>query len=259
MEHWQDVFSATSVDGKVNAFHQTVECILDQCAPKRRTRVRDDNPQWETPLTLKLRRAKTRAYKTGKRSYKFLSKTLSRLIATNKRRHINRSINNISKGSGKWWKSVSTIIGSKKKPTPSRHLIDSKWQDNITFANNINHYFTTLGGQRLDTPTLVQKEYTANVSIGEVKRHLKHLDCKKATHSYDYPAFVSRDFAEDIALPLTDIINTMFSTQVYPSKYKQAEVTPLPKTGNAMTYKDYRPISLLWHCGKVLEFFSLKS
>ena len=37
--------------------------------------------------------------------------------------------------------------------------------------------------------------------------------------------------------------------------YKRAEITPIPKTRSAATCKDYRPISLLWHIGKVVETF----
>lgn len=87
---------------------------------------------------------------------------------------------------------------------------------------------------------------------------LKKIDCKKSTHSCDFPAFISRDFAEDMAVPIADIINATFRQQEYPIKYKRAEVVPIKKISAPSTFKEYRPISLLWHCGKIIEYFFLE-
>ena len=43
------------------------------------------------------------------------------------------------------------------------------------------------------------------------------------------------------------------STCEYPNKWKRAQVTPAPKTQSPSMFKDYRPISLLFHLGKLAE------
>jgi hypothetical protein len=48
-------------------------------------------------------------------------------------------------------------------------------------------------------------------------------------------------------------MNTMIDCGEYPDIWKSAEVKPLPKTKQPSKYKDYRPISLLFHLGKLAE------
>ena len=135
--------------------------------------------------------------------------------------------------------------------------MDNAWLDRQSFADQINNYFVMLGGDRLPYETTMSSKSIHSVTIGEVKKRLKRIDCSKATHSLDFPSFISRDFADDMAVPITHIINSVFEQQHYPTMYKQSEVIPLPKIPSPSTYKDYRPISLLWHCGKIVEFFFL--
>jgi hypothetical protein len=45
----------------------------------------------------------------------------------------------------------------------------------------------------------------------------------------------------------------MLATGQYPNKWKRAQVIPIPKLRSPSTYKDYRPISLLFHLGKLAE------
>ena len=91
------------------------------------------------------------------------------------------------------------------------------------------------------------------LTLGEVKLQLKRLDCTKATSTEDYPTWISLEGREDICIPLLDIINTMLVTGEYPDMWKRAEVIPLPKITSPHMYKQYRPISLLFHLGKLAE------
>ena len=56
-----------------------------------------------------------------------------------------------------------------------------------------------------------------------------------------------------MCIPLHDVLNCMLSTCAYPDKWKRAQVTPVPKHKSPAEYKDYRPISLLFHLGKIAE------
>ena len=44
----------------------------------------------------------------------------------------------------------------------------------------------------------------------------------------------------------------------FPSIWKQAEVIPIEKVANPSEAKDFRPISLLYHCSKIAEYFLMK-
>ena len=58
---------------------------------------------------------------------------------------------------------------------------------------------------------------------------------------------------ESVILPLQIIFTNILSTSIYPDMWKLASVTPIFKKGNKKLIKNYRPISLLHVCGKILE------
>jgi len=56
-----------------------------------------------------------------------------------------------------------------------------------------------------------------------------------------------------ISIPLQIIYNNILSTSLYPDIWKIANITPVFKKGDKQLIENYRPISLLPICGKVLE------
>ena len=64
---------------------------------------------------------------------------------------------------------------------------------------------------------------------------------------------MTKEAKEDLCIPLQHIIDTMLDSGEFPDYWKQAEVRPLPKSTKPSQYKDYRPISLLFHLGKLAE------
>ena len=58
---------------------------------------------------------------------------------------------------------------------------------------------------------------------------------------------------ESVTLPLQIIFSNILSTSIYPDMWKLANVTPIFKKGDKQLIKNYRPISLLPICGKILE------
>ena len=58
---------------------------------------------------------------------------------------------------------------------------------------------------------------------------------------------------ESVILPLQIIFTNILTTSIYPSIWKVANVTPVYKKGDKQLIKNYKPISLLPICGKILE------
>ena len=58
---------------------------------------------------------------------------------------------------------------------------------------------------------------------------------------------------DSVILPLKIIFNNIMSSSIYPDLWKVANVTPIFKKGDKQLVKNYRPISLLPICGKILE------
>ena len=53
--------------------------------------------------------------------------------------------------------------------------------------------------------------------------------------------------------PIQLTCTNILSTSIYPDMWKIANVTPIFKKGDKQLIKNYRPISLLTICGKILE------
>ena len=136
-------------------------------------------------------------------------------------------------------------------------MVDGKFITSEEFASGINKYFVCVGGQPLPVSVTSPSNNNATplqqLSVGKIKLLIKKLDTTKSTNSSDYPTWVSKDCSEDICIPLQDILNSMLQSGVYPNKWKMSQITPLPKCNNPSEYKHYRPISLLFHLGKLAE------
>ena len=58
---------------------------------------------------------------------------------------------------------------------------------------------------------------------------------------------------KSVILSLQIIFTNILPTSIYPDMWKLANVAPIIKKGNKQSIKNYRPISLLPVCGKILE------
>ena len=102
-------------------------------------------------------------------------------------------------------------------------------------------------------PILESDMHLEPLSLGETKHLMNKLDVGKSTSSEDFPTWVSLEGIEDVCLPLNNIINSMLSTSEFPSKWKRAQIRPILKVACPSKYKDYRPVSILFHLGKLSE------
>ena len=62
-----------------------------------------------------------------------------------------------------------------------------------------------------------------------------------------------KDAAEELAAPISFLINYSFETETFPTVEKTAKVTLLYKSGERNSFNNYRPISVLNVISKVAE------
>ena len=79
------------------------------------------------------------------------------------------------------------------------------------------------------------------------------MDVGKSAGSDLIPPSILKLGHQTIAEYLTDIINTSFSTGYVPTAFKLAHVCPVFKSGDPCCAANYRPISLLPICSKLME------
>ena len=201
-------------------------------------------------------RAKNEAYRKGCPSHKLLKTISQRLLRQNKRKFVNETLNK-NQNTKAWWDTVKKLTNKSKQQQTSTHvIIDDTKLSNDTFCENLNSYYVEVGGIRATSNSATVTTNTNkldHLSLGEVKSLMRKLDTSKATSNEDFPTWISKEGIEGLIIPLHDIIDCALDTNSFPDIWKKAQVVPIPKNKTPSTYKDYRPISLLFHLGKLLE------
>jgi hypothetical protein len=254
---WDNLKKLTCVHQKVSLLHDTINQLLDKHCPVRTTKLRSDRPVWITSTIRKLIKARDKAYTKGCSSYKFLRALTQKVIRSSKRQFVRNQLNNTNR-TKEWWKLIKALTNpNKAKPVTQYTIINGERLTNEQLSRNLNSYYKSVGGEAIAIDTDFYP--AANVpplqpiNIGEVKHLLNQLDTTKATSTDDFPTWISKEGFEDICIPVHDILNCMLSTCQYPNLWKKAQISPIPKISLPTVYKDFRPVSLLYHLGKVAE------
>jgi len=212
-----------------------------------------------TPQIKVLIRDRQRAFTRGdQEKYNQLKAKISRLIANAKQKFYQDKAQDLCRTNpGKWYRSTYAMTGADQQyadiTAPSKSelsklaedLLDAftkPWEDREPSSLLVSD----LADNLIDSPP-------ATPSIGQVKAALKRLNPKKATRHDSVPAWL-----KELAPVIHDIICASILQCKYPTPYKRALVTPVPKVSNpADINNDVRQISVLPQAAKLLERFHL--
>ena len=166
------------------------------------------------------------------------------------------------------WKAIRHCIPNKS----TSQRIFSK--NDKTVADEFNQFFVSVGQSTVDkipslanecNLTLNQNYFTprqyalsdqftlSTIDYKQIERIITMMPSNKAPGIDKIPIRVIKDCLNPIVHTITSIVNASFLTCVFPSKWKTAEVTPIPKDGDHEQANNNRPISLLPVLSKVCE------
>ena len=92
-----------------------------------------------------------------------------------------------------------------------------------------------------------------NFSHDKIAKVIQNLDPNKA-HGHDNISIrMVKVCGPSIYKPLEIIFNQCLETGVFPSEWKKGNIVPIHKKGDKQMLQNYRPLSLLPMCGKILE------
>jgi hypothetical protein len=157
---------------------------------------------------------------------------------------------------------VNCHLGRNSK-SPILSLL-SEFESTSSAANAINEFLLSVFIQsrpiNTDDNSLLlngcQLGWLPDASPSIVKRHLDELCDKKS--SPDLPHALYKSISAYIAPPLSKLFRTSLEQGSVPKAWKQAIITPVPKTKTPSLH-DIRPISLLSPPAKILEKIVLMS
>ena len=272
---WDTIKLFDDADDILEAWLDLCSQVVDKHVPIKQHRVRHKNqPQWLTSEILDAMKCRDRHKSLGNHDeYKVWRNNVIKLIEKSKKvqyqEFINKNKGNPSSiyklfkevGAGKGPQKQSSVESIKKGET----LIEEPTE----IADEFNDFFVNVAS-KLKEPTtstsheklkeFCQEKLPPNtkfeipsINREKVLKFLINIDVNKATGTDMIGPRLLKYAAPYIADEITFICNQSIAKSVFPSKWKEAKVTPLFKSGPHEEVNNYRPISILPVLSKVLE------
>ncbi len=248
-----------------NNISSTILKISRACIPNRDVTIRQDEPPWITAAIRKSIRQRKRLYRKAKRSdrvhdwslFRQLRNKTTSLIKEAKNsqtRKLEEELLIADKSSKSWWTTLKAFI----KPFSSVSIPPLQSGDDIVSdasskANVLNNYFRdqtllddTQSPPLPDLPDLRHLPMDSiTISPDEVLDVLKAVPIGKACGPDAINNRILRELSAPLSTPLCDLFNASLSLSYFPESWKEANVSPLFKSGDPSVANNYRPISLL--------------
>ena len=104
----------------------------------------------------------------------------------------------------------------------------------------------------------VEQRWEVDVSVNATSKLLSQVKLKKTAGSDNLSARLLRSSHDSIAAPLTHLFAISVENGKVPTRWKMANISPIPKSGNP-SINNFRPVSLLPIPSKILEKIVLAS
>jgi Reverse transcriptase (RNA-dependent DNA polymerase) len=166
------------------------------------------------------------------------------------------------------WKIISSCLKSKTKPPlTDSFVINGKNTENIQeIVNGFNNYFSNVGlhlassipksnvdhASFLKTPKVNSFSFSPTDPL-EIMRLALEIKNKSSYGYDDIPVSIMKLSVPCIAYPLSILINSSFSTGIFPDALKIGKLCPVFKAGDKSLFSNYRPISVLPSFSKIYE------
>ena len=268
-----------SLDEACDLFTTTFTDLVKECIPCKKVCIRPDDQPWYDNAIRRLSRKRDRMKRTAKASRK--SNDCS------KYKNLRNNVNNMKKHAKEnfyksletnlielncndkkgFWKIIKHFIKKNSSIScfpPLSDILpngDKIWHSSPhEKANCLNSYFasiSTVNDNNIMLPecqlNTLNQLVTDEITITEVKDIIQSIDINKASSPDNISHRMLKGCINSICEPLCILYNRSLSEGVFPESWKKAIVTPIFKKGNKSLPSNYRPVSLLSSCGKILE------
>ena len=246
---WKSLLSSNDdVNAMCLLFNRTFMELIAACIPQRKVTLSSKDKEWLTPLTKSLIDDRWDAYRNKQWSkYKDLQIKVKREIDKCKRLYVDRL-----KHGNKLWRIVRQITG--RNNTGNWHKEISKHGDAAIVANMFADKLEELFKAENNLCFVPTGDCEWNVSVTEDQIHeqLLKLSMKKSTGPDPIPTKLYVEMAPLLVKPLEMIFNACIKQGVYPTPWKVAVISPVPKTSPPNISK-FRPVSALSNQAKIFE------
>ena len=263
-QEWLDVLNASGSNDKVRKFQAIIDDASDHFFPLKTIRRKQDDLPWINEAARKKIRKKKAVYKDENRSprWKAIDAELERYLEKRKVKYLAKQRDRLlgPEATRNFFNNVRAFQSVEKpKDFDVRELRPGATDEAV--AEEVADYFNQISSEfdpldPFQIPTTYGRDLPI-LSVETVKNRL--LTFKKPSSKVDGDIFpdLIKPCAASLAIPLSDIFNTITSTKVWPIKWKKEVVTVIPKKGIPKDFSDLRNISCTQLFSKVYESYVL--
>ena len=260
---------------------------LDYHAPIKKKWLKKKSPPFMNACMrkaiFKRNMARNLFYKFGKSHWEDFRMKRNTLVSVRENSIQTHFSKNTEKNSKHFWPTVSPFLTSTRKKSDSVISLregDTIINDPAEVADIFNSYYTKIASDIGfdDTIESVEKcvdKYKNHPSVLKILEHhgdlggrfsfhtvdsssvcmyLKQFNPKKATGFDNIPGRILKLAHNELAYPLTYVINSSINQNVFPSILKKAEINPVFKKEDRMVKTNFRPVSILTGISKIFEY-----
>ena len=262
-EGWKSINEDMSPSEQVDVFEKLLMKNLDRFCPEKSMKLSSQDKPFITKELKTLDRQKSREYiKRGKTvKYQNLAKQFSAKYKVEAEKYLRKNMDTLMESKPGQAYKVLKKMGAQPGDCIDENTftLPSHENENLTAqqsAEKIATYFSAISQEYppLDIsslPARVQTGLETDVVppvISEYDTYLKILSAKKPGVPGDMPSPIIKEFAPELATPVSKIISNIVNSCKWPSQWKMEYVTAIGKIPVPETEDDLRPISLTAFC-----------
>ena len=265
--NWSEMYmQCDNVQSAFSMFHSRYVDLVDKHFPKRKIKSTYSNRNpWLTSALKQSIRKKNRLYAKFKRiqcsynecHYKIYRNQHSSLLKYAEKTYYADLLKSNKSNLKKTWNILKHIVNKKKGDK-----MQEKFKRPDNSITNDKYFFVNVGhnlAKHIPNVGIFPRNFMGDWALQTI--FMEPVTDSKIVHSlkngapgYDgVPSQILKDTINTIIDPLCFLCNHSLEQGVFPSELKLANVLPLFKSGDAMLFNNYRPVSLLCTLSKVFE------
>ena len=258
---WQEVLGEANIDQKVTNFHFLLRSKLDEYCPEKTMRISCLDKKWMTPQLKNLNRKVKREFFKNRKSQKW--RTLKGRFKKLKRKTIQTFYSNFvdelkETNPSKWYCMAKRLGTDSTNIDPRLKVECMKDLSDEEAAEEVAKYFSSISQEYLplntaDLPAYLPAPEVLQVDETHIAERILKLKCRRSTQPCDIPSKLRKLYPCELAIPVTDIINSCLTQHHYPRPWKHEWVVPAEKVPKPESLKDLRKISLTSEFSLIFE------
>jgi len=271
--NWKNLFFNLNVNEMCLVFSDRLMEILSKHIPNKIITLNDKDAPWITPKLKTAIRRNTRVYRkwtkkgrneNDRENVRKCQNEVNKLIKNAKQSYYNKLGEKLCDpqiGAKSFWNAFKRISNRTRQPNIPPIIVNDNHISNFKAKANIfNDYFADQCKILNNDSTLPEIAYKTTAStdhvdipINKIINIINKMNPKKGGGHDGISISMLQLCVSEVALPLQIIFQKCILTGKFPDHWKYANVQPVHKKSNRQIISNYRPISLLPICSKVLE------